>query len=46
MGLINSIFGKKEVAIKSYPDFWKWFETNEKVFLMLLVMEKILKKIF
>ena len=32
MGLINSILGKKDVAIKSYADFWNWFEKNEKDF--------------
>jgi hypothetical protein len=32
MGLINSILGKKDIAIKSYADFWNWFEKNEKDF--------------
>ncbi|HWD89648.1 MAG TPA: DUF695 domain-containing protein [Mucilaginibacter sp.] len=32
MSLLKDIFGKKGESIKSYEDFWKWFQRNEKVF--------------
>ena len=32
MGLLKSIFFKKEEPIRSYEDFWNWFRKNEKTF--------------
>ncbi len=32
MSLLKSIFGKKEQSIKSYDDFWTWFQSNERKF--------------
>ncbi len=32
MSLLKNIFGKKEQPIKSYDDFWAWFQTNERQF--------------
>lgn len=46
MGLINSIFGKKGVAIKSYADFWNWFVTNEKVFFNAVSNGKNIENVF
>ncbi|MFD0991683.1 hypothetical protein [Tenacibaculum geojense] len=32
MNFLKSIFNIKEEPIKSYSDFWKWFEKNENIF--------------
>jgi hypothetical protein len=32
MNLFKRIFGKKETPIKSYQDFWAWFQENEQAF--------------
>jgi hypothetical protein len=32
MSILKNIFGSKDEPIKSYGDFWKWFEQNEKKF--------------
>ena len=32
MKLLKTIFGKKEEVIKSYDDFWNWFQSNERKF--------------
>ncbi|HOY14652.1 MAG TPA: DUF695 domain-containing protein [Saprospiraceae bacterium] len=32
MNFFKSIFGKKDEPIKSYADFWKWFQIHEKTF--------------
>ncbi len=32
MSLLKNIFGKKEQPIKSYNDFWAWFQTNQQKF--------------
>ncbi len=32
MNVLKSIFSRKEEAINSYTDFWKWFVKNEKRF--------------
>ncbi len=32
MSLLKNILGKKEQPIKSYNDFWTWFQTNERKF--------------
>lgn len=46
MGLINSILGKKEVAIKSYADFWNWFEKCEKDFFNAVSKGENIEKVF
>ncbi len=32
MSFLKNIFGKKDEPIKSYSDFWTWFQKNEKDF--------------
>ena len=32
MSLLKNIFGKKDEPIKTYNDFWNWFQKNEKAF--------------
>lgn len=32
MSILKKIFGKKEDAVTSYADFWKWFQQKEKDF--------------
>lgn len=32
MNFIKNIFHKKDESIKTYTDFWNWFQKNEKVF--------------
>jgi len=32
MGLFKNLFGQKNTAITSYPDFWAWFKNHEKDF--------------
>jgi hypothetical protein len=32
MGLLSTIFKRKEELIKSYADFWNWFQKNERAF--------------
>ena len=32
MNFLKNIFGKKEEPIKSYTDFWNWFQKNERFF--------------
>lgn len=32
MSLLKSLFGKKEQPVKSYDDFWTWFQSNERKF--------------
>ncbi|MEO6252387.1 MAG: DUF695 domain-containing protein [Ferruginibacter sp.] len=36
MSFLKSIFGKKDEPIKSYADFWTWFQKNEKEFYNLV----------
>jgi len=46
MSLIKSIFKQKEEQIKSYSDFWKWFQENEKDFYNVVKRNKDIKKNF
>lgn len=39
MSFLKKIFGKKETPIKTYPDFWKWFQENEKKFFKVVKEE-------
>lgn len=32
MSFLKNLFGKKEEPIKSYADFWNWFQNNERKF--------------
>ena len=32
MGLLKNLFGTKEKEIKSYADFWEWFNENQSTF--------------
>lgn len=36
MRFFEKIFGKKEQPIKSYKDFWAWFQTNERQFYAIM----------
>jgi hypothetical protein len=32
MNLLNNLFGKKDQPIRSYADFWAWFQVNQQAF--------------
>ncbi len=40
MSFLKNIFAKKDEPIKSYSDFWTWFEKNEKNFYSLVKHRK------
>lgn len=46
MGFIQKIFGKKNKSIKSYSDFWNWFQNNEKTFFNVVKNHKNIEKGF
>lgn len=46
MSFLRNIFGKKEEPIKSYGDFWNWFQANEKTFLNVVKSHKDIEKNF
>jgi len=46
MSFIKKIFNKKEEPIKSYADFWNWFQTNEKTFFTVVKNHKNIEKVF
>jgi hypothetical protein len=46
MSFLKNIFGKKDEPIKSYSDFWKWFETNNKEFFSVVKKGKSIEKGF
>jgi hypothetical protein len=46
MGFLSNIFGSKEEPIKSYGDFWKWFQHNEKNFFDKVKSHKNIEKGF
>ena len=46
MSLLNIIFGKKDVQIKNYTDFWNWFQNNEKTFFNVVKTHKNIEKGF
>lgn len=46
MSLLKTIFGKKEQKIKSYDDFWTWFQSNEQKFYDIVKSGKNLEKGF
>jgi hypothetical protein len=45
MSFIKNIFGKKNEPIKSYSDFWNWFQKNEKEFFKVVKNSKESKDI-
>lgn len=47
MGFLKNIFGnKKDEPIKSYSDFWAWFQENEKEFFAVVKNKKEIEKGF
>jgi hypothetical protein len=46
MSFLKSIFGKKDEPIKSYGDFWAWFQNNEKKFFNVVKQRGDIEKIF
>lgn len=46
MSLLKNIFRKKEATVKTYHDFWNWFETNEHMFYDVVKNEKNIEKNF
>jgi hypothetical protein len=46
MSFLKNIFGKKDEPIKSYSDFWTWFQKNEKDFFEVVKNRKEIEKGF
>lgn len=46
MSFIKNIFGKKDEPIKTYSDFWNWFQKNEKTFFNVVKTQKDIEKGF
>lgn len=46
MNFLKNIFEKKETPIKSYSDFWNWFQDNEKTFFNVVKNHKDIEKDF
>jgi hypothetical protein len=47
MGLLDSIFKKKEKTIKTYKEFWDWFLENEKqLFKIIKSKNNVVEKVF
>jgi hypothetical protein len=46
MSFLKNIFGKKETPIKSYSDFWNWFQENEKRFFNVVKNHNDIEKDF
>ncbi|GAB5400641.1 MAG: hypothetical protein Aureis2KO_22260 [Aureisphaera sp.] len=46
MSFLKSLFKTKEEPIKSYDDFWNWFEQNEKKFFKVLKNQGNIKRYF
>jgi hypothetical protein len=40
MNFLKNIFLKKDDPIKSYDDFWNWFQTNEKNFFSVVKSDR------
>ncbi|MCA0445764.1 MAG: DUF695 domain-containing protein [Bacteroidetes bacterium] len=46
MSFLKNIFGKRDEPIKSYGDFWNWFQTYEKTFFNAVKSQKDIEKEF
>jgi hypothetical protein len=46
MNFIKSLFDKKEKTIKSYSDFWNWFQENEQKFYDVIRVQGNVNKVF
>lgn len=46
MSFLKNIFGKKDEPIKSYSDFWTWFQKNEKDFFNVVKSRENIEKGF
>ena len=46
MSFLKNIFGKKDEPIKSYSDFWTWFQKNEKDFFNVVKSRQNIEKGF
>jgi Family of unknown function (DUF695) len=46
MSLLKKMFSKKDEPIKSYSDFWNWFQNNEKTFHQVVKQHKNIEKEF
>lgn len=46
MDFLKNIFGKKDKPIKSYSDFWDWFQKNEKFFFDVVKYQKNIEEDF
>lgn len=46
MSFLKNILGKKDSPIKSYSDFWNWFQDNEKTFYNVVKSNKDIEKGF
>ena len=46
MSFFKNIFSKKEAPIKSYEDFWVWFQKNERAFFDVVMSKGNVHKLF
>lgn len=46
MNIFKNIFGKKKESIKTYEDFWSWFQKNEKDFFEVVKNHRNIEKNF
>ena len=46
MSFLKNILSKKDEPIKSYSDFWNWFQNNEKTFFNVVKSQKDIEKGF
>jgi hypothetical protein len=46
MGFLKNIFGRKDEQIKSYTDFWNWFQKHEKTFFHVVKNQTNIEKDF
>lgn len=46
MSFLKNIFGKKDYPIKSYSDFWTWYQKNEKDFFYVIKSKQNIQKDF
>jgi hypothetical protein len=46
MGILKNLFGSKQETIRTYSDFWRWFQQNEKAFSKVVKNHKNIEKDF